>query len=52
MWVELVYYARVNMADESVPQSHHKQEEICFNRPGYREGRWEKAVKVNTITLS
>lgn len=25
---------------------HHKQQEVCYTRPGYREARWERAVKV------
>ena len=31
-------------------QSHHKQEEVCYNRPNYREARWERAVKVSVIS--
>ena len=27
-------------------KEHHKQGELAYGRPEYREGRWEKAVKV------
>ncbi|KAL5486511.1 hypothetical protein EMCRGX_G018999 [Ephydatia muelleri] len=37
------------MADVNVVKEHHKQAETCSSRPSYREGRWEKAVKVYTI---
>lgn len=30
-------------------KGHHKQAEVSTNRPDYREGRWEKAVKVYTV---
>lgn len=27
-------------------QEHHKQAEFAYNRPAYREARWERSVKV------
>lgn len=34
------------MADPELIPKHHKQAEIAYNRPEYREARWERAVKV------
>jgi len=30
-------------------KKHHKKLDVCYKRPGYRESRWEKAVRVYTI---
>jgi len=27
-------------------KKHHQKQDACYKRPGYRESRWEKAVKV------
>ena len=34
------------MADSEWVREHHKQSEVAYNRPGYREARWERAIKV------
>ena len=31
-------------------RKHHKQAESAYNRPNYREAKWEKAVKVRTYS--
>ncbi|XP_057293004.1 RNA-binding protein 48-like [Hydractinia symbiolongicarpus] len=30
-------------------KAYHKKGSVCYTRPGYREARWERAVKVYTI---
>ncbi|RDD40201.1 RNA-binding protein 48 [Trichoplax sp. H2] len=30
-------------------QAHHQQDKFCYDRPGYRQSRWERAVKVYTV---
>ncbi|PFX26957.1 RNA-binding protein 48 [Stylophora pistillata] len=43
------------MADDSnrvsMVKKHHEQANLNYNRPKYREARWERAVKVYTINL-
>ncbi|RMX44859.1 hypothetical protein pdam_00020315, partial [Pocillopora damicornis] len=43
------------MADDSnrvsTVKKHHQQANLNYNRPKYREARWERAVKVYTINL-
>ena len=34
------------MEVEEVEKVHHKRAEVAYNRPDYREARWERAVKV------
>lgn len=37
--------------DVSSVKKHHKQDKLGYNRPKYREARWERSVKVCTITF-
>ena len=34
------------MASNKNVKEHHKKNDVCYKRPSYREGRWEKAIKV------
>ena len=45
---ELMAEIEPEYASEAAPErKHHKQAEIAYNRPDYREAKWEKAVKVH-----
>lgn len=37
--------------DVSSVKKHHKQDKLSYNRPKYREARWERSVKVGTTTF-
>ena len=37
--------------DVSSVRKHHKQDKLSYNRPKYREARWERSVKVCTTVL-
>lgn len=34
---------------DTLVKAYHKKGSVCYTRPGYREARWERAVKVYTI---
>jgi len=40
------------MEVEAVEREHHKRAEVAYNRPDYREARWERAVKVRAISFA
>ena len=37
--------------DVSSVKKHHKQDKLSYNRPKYREARWERSVKVCPANL-
>lgn len=40
------------MEVEAIEREHHKRAEVAYNRPDYREARWERAVKVRASSFA
>lgn len=38
--------------EDSSVKKHHKPDTLSYNRPKYRDARWERAVKVCTFVFS
>ena len=36
---------------QPVEREHHRKEQACYNRPKYRQGRKDRAVKVYTVNM-